>query len=147
VGKDKTKFAELMNLFLNGEYRVTQRSGWPLSICVEKHPALIGPYFKKILDYLDKPGIHEAVIRNITRLLQHVEIPKRFQGRVMSKCFDYISNPETPVAVKAFSLTVLDNLSQTYPEIKTELKTIIDERWEHETPAFRSRAKKILKKL
>ena len=47
VGKDKKKFAELMKLFLEGEYRVTQRSGWPLSICVEKYPELIQPYFKK----------------------------------------------------------------------------------------------------
>jgi hypothetical protein len=147
VGKDKEKFAELMKLFLQGEYRVTQRSGWPLSICVEKCPELIQPYFKKLLDYLDKPGTHEAVTRNIVRILQYVEIPKRFQGRVMSACFEFVSTPDTPIAVKAFSLTVLEHLAEIYPEIKPELKVIIEERWEHETAAFRSRARKIMKKL
>lgn len=147
VGKDKKKFAELMKLFLEGEYRVTQRAGWPLSYCVEAHPELIQPYFKQILDYLEKKDVHEAIPRNIVRLLQHVEIPKRMQGRAMNTCFQFIAEPTTPVAIKAFSLTVLDNLSKSYPEIKPELKLIIEERWEHETAAFRSRAKKILKTL
>jgi hypothetical protein len=147
VGSDKKKFAELMKLFLKGEYRVTQRAGWPLSYCVQKHPGLITPYYKHILDYLQKQGIHEAVVRNIVRLLQHVDIPKRYHGRVMNSCFEFISGHDTPVAIKAFSLTVLENLAGSYPDIKPELKLIIEERWPHETAAFHSRAKKILKKL
>lgn len=147
VGKDKKKFAGLMKCFLEGEYLVAQRSGWPLSICVEKHPELIHPYFKKILEYLDKPGTHEAVTRNIVRLLQYAAIPKRFHGRVMSACFEFVSTHDTPAAVKAFSLTILEQLAEEYPEIKPELKVIIEERWDHETAAFRSRARKILKKL
>lgn len=46
VGNDKVRFGELMQLFLKGEYRVTQRAGWPMSICVEKHPELITPLFQ-----------------------------------------------------------------------------------------------------
>jgi hypothetical protein len=49
--------------------------------------------------------------------------------------------------VKAFSLSILSNLSADYPEIRGELKIIIEEQWEHATPAFRSRAKKILKSM
>ena len=64
----------------------------------------------------------------------------------MTICFNYIQSNDIAVAIKAFSLTVLQNLSKDYPEILHELKTIIDERWEHETMAFKSRAKKILKR-
>ena len=147
VGSDKKKFAELMKLFLKGDRLVAQRAAWPLSYCVEKHPGLIQPYFKQILDYLDKPGKHEAVNRNIVRLLQYADIPKKFQGRVMNSCFEFITDHETAVAVKAFSLTVLEHLADNYPEIKAELKLVIEERWEHETIAFRTRAKKILKRI
>jgi len=42
---------------------------------------------------------------------------------------------------------VLENLSKQYPEIKHELKVIIEERWDYETAAFHSRAKRILKNL
>ncbi len=147
IGNDKQKFAALMQLFFKGEYRITQRAAWPMSYIVQEHPALITPYFKKLLDYLDKPGIHVAIIRNTVRLLQDVEIPAKFQGRVMSRCFDYVAAPETAIAVKAFSLTILENLSKKYPDIIPELKEIIESQWDNATPAFRSRAKKALKAM
>ena len=79
--------------------------------------------------------------------LEHISIPERFHGRVMNICFNYISSPEEAVAIKAFSLTVLEHLSKQYPEIRSELKTIIEDRWDYESAAFRSRAKKILERL
>jgi len=147
VGNNKERFAELMELFFAGEYRVTQRAAWPMSYCVKNHPQLIQPYFKKLLNNLDKKELHDAVIRNTVRLLQDVEIPKKHQGKLMKICFGYIQSNEIPVAVKAFSLSILHRLSKQYPDILSELKLIIEERWPHETAAFRSRAKKILKAM
>ena len=147
VGDNKDRFAALMTLFVGDEYRVTQRAGWPLSYCVERHPELIKPYFKQIVALLEKPATHNAVHRNILRLLQYVKIPKAYHGRVMNTCFEMVASHEVEVAIKAFSLTVLENMTVDYPEIKPELKLIIEERWPYETAAFHSRAKKILKKL
>jgi hypothetical protein len=147
IGSDKDRFAILMHLFFKGEYRITQRAAWPMSQVVKLHPQLIVPYFKRLLDHLDKKGLHVAVLRNTIRLLQDVDIPKRYHGRVMSRCFDYIAAPDTPIAVKAFSLTVLSHLSVSYPDIAPELRLIIGDQWENATPAFRSRARRILKGL
>lgn len=147
VGDDKRRFAALIRLFFKGEYRITQRAAWPLSYCVRAHPELIGPYFKPMLDNLGRKDIHVAVIRNTVRLLQDVSIPKKYHGRVMNTCFDFLQSAETPVAVKAFSLTILANLTRAYPDIRGELRLIIEEQWEHATPAIRSRAKRILKDL
>ena len=147
IGADKDRFALLMKIFLQGEYRITQRAAWPLSYCVRRHPELIARYYKQLLDNLGRKDIHVAVIRNTVRLLQDVEIPKKHHGRVMSICFDFVQAPETPIAVKAFSLSILGNLSADYPGIHGELRLIIDDQWEHATPAFRSRARKILKSM
>lgn len=147
IGNNKKRFAELMTIFFKGEYRVTQRAAWPMSYCVRNHPELIKPYFDRILKMLDRKGTHDSVGRNILRLLQDVEIPKRFHGRIMNTCFEIISSAEKPIAFKAFSLTVLSNLANEYPEIKQELKLVIQERWDYETAAFHSRARKLLKKL
>ncbi|OQP64512.1 hypothetical protein [Niastella populi] len=144
VGGDKERFAELMQLFLNGGYRVTQRAAWPMSICVEKHPALIAPYYKQIVPLLQKPGVHGAVVRNIVRLLQFVAIPRRYHGMIMNTCFEFIASVDTAPAIKASSLTILENLCALYPDIRPELKLIIEERWEHESPAFKMRARRIL---
>jgi hypothetical protein len=145
IGKDRDRFARLMRLFFKGEYRMTQRAAWPLSNIVRLHPGLITPYFKPLLDNLDKKDLHVAVVRNTIRLLQDVEIPAKYHGRVMNRCFEYVGSPETPIAVKAFSLTVLQGLSKKYPDILPELKLMIEEQWDTAAPAFRVRAKRILK--
>lgn len=147
IGNDQHRFNELLELFLHDEYRVVQRAAWPLSYAVMANPQLVKKHLGKILANLEKPGLHDAVKRNTVRLLQDIEIPPKYQGLVMNACFEYISSPTEKPAIKAFSLTVLQNLSGQYPEIKQELKTIIEDRWDHETAAFRSRAKKILNKL
>ena len=147
IGSDQKRFDELFKLFLNDEYRVVQRAAWPLSYCVINYPELIQKHFTKLVKNLQKPGIGDSVKRNSVRLLQHIAIPGKLHGEIMNICFNYISDPQEKVAIKAFSLTVLQNLCRQYPEIKQELKTIIEDRWDYETVAFRSRAKKILKEM
>jgi hypothetical protein len=145
IGNDQKRFDELFDLFLNDEYRVVQRAAWPLSYCVISHPQLIKKHFARLVKNMKKPGLGDSVKRNTVRLLQHIQIRGKFLGDIMNTCFDYLIDPKEKVAVKAFSLTILDNLSKQYPEIRQELKTIIEDRWDTETAAFRSRAKKILK--
>src|SRR4029078_8629095 len=76
VNDDQKKFDQLVKLFLKGEYRVTQRAGWPMSSIAIKHPKLIQKHLKNLLLNAQKPGLHNAVLRNTVRLLQFVEIPK-----------------------------------------------------------------------
>ncbi len=145
IGRDQKKFGLLMRLFFSGEYRVTQRAAWPMGYCVEANPDFITPYYKKLILFLNRKDVHPAVARNILRLLQKVEIPKKWQGEIMNSCFQFIENPKEAIAIKIFSLAVLGNLAKDYPEILPELRVVIEARWEMETPGFRSRAKKILK--
>ena len=143
VGNSQQRFDELFDLFLNSEYRVNQRAAWPLSYCVVDHPQFIKKHFAKLIRNLSRSNIHDAVKRNTVRLLQEIEIPKKFHGQIMDICFRYISSPTEPVAVKCFSLGVLHNLCKEYPEIRNEIKTIIDNDWQ-KTAGLRSRAKKFL---
>ena len=145
IGSDQKRFDELFHLFLNDEYRVVQRAAWPLSYCVISNPQLIRKHFAKLVKSMKKPGLGDSVKRNTVRLLQHIEISHEIHGDIMNSCFDYLIDPKEKVAVKACSLSILDNLSKQYPEIRQELKTIIEDRWDSETAACRSRAKKILK--
>lgn len=145
VGQNKARFKVLVEVYLAGPYRVTQRAAWPLSYCVERHPSLVIPHLKRLLDFLNKPGIHDAVKRNTLRLLQYCELPKRLHGRVADLCFQYLQNKREPIAVKAFSLTVLQRIVEVQPELGTELKIIIEDQLPYASPAFRSRAMKVLK--
>jgi hypothetical protein len=145
VGSSQQRFDELFALFLYDEYRVTQRAAWPVSYCAEAHPAFIKKNFAALIKKLRQPNLHDAVKRNTIRLLQYVDIPKKYQGPVMDICFGYVASPTEAVAVKAFSLTVLGNLAKLYPEIIPEIKLLIEDQLPHQTPAFISRAKAFLK--
>ena len=147
IGDSQQRFDQLFDLFLHDEYRVVQRAGWPLSYAAREHPKLIRKHFGRLIRNLQKPGLHNAVKRNTLRLLEHMQVPQKYQGELMDICFGYIADPNEKAAIKAFSLTVLENLAKQYPEINTELKTVIEDRWDYETAAFRSRAKKILAKM
>ena len=137
-------FDQLIQCFLSNEYRVAQRAAWAVSYVASKKASFIIPYIEDLVGQLTKKGVHNAVVRNSARILQQVDIPVALHGELMNTCFAFIEAHETPIAIKAFSLTILNNLAKIYPEIKPELQLIIEERWEIETPAFRSRAKKIL---
>ena len=140
----KKNFKELMQCFMADNYRLAQRAGWSLSWAARKKPEMIMPYIKDLVAQMQRTDVHNAVVRNSVRILEMVDIPEIFHGEVMNACFGFIETPSTPIAVKAFSLTTLFNLSKKYPEIGPELKLIIEERWDTETAAFRSRGKKIL---
>lgn len=144
---DKKYFRELMKCFLSGEYRLAQRAAWSVSWAARKKPELVTPYIKDLVAVLEKKEVHQAVVRNAVRVLEDLEIPEAFHGEVMNACFRFIETPVTPAAVKAFSLSILFNLTKHYPEIIPELKLIIEERWETETPAFKSRGRKIIAAL
>jgi hypothetical protein len=52
---------------------------------------------------------------------------------------------DEPIAVKAFSLTILENVCKKEPDLARELVLIINSQFTYSTAAYKSRAKKILK--
>lgn len=147
VGADHKRFAELVKVFLAGPYRVTQRASWPLSYCVEHNPTLIKPHLKKVLGFLQKQHEHDAVKRNILRLLQYIAIPKSLQGKTIDLCFHFLTNPKEPIAVRVFAMTVLANLAKENPDLKNEIIPIIEDQLPFGSAGFISRGKKVLKEL
>lgn len=147
VGADRKRFRRLMELFLRGDYRVTQRSAWIVNICAENHPELIHPYLQRMITRMQEPGVHDAVRRNVVRILQFVEVPERLLGTVATICFEYLSSSTQPIAVKAFSMIVLGNIARREPDMKRELQLVIERQLPYASPGFRACARKVLKKI
>ena len=147
IGKDASRFKELMDLFLFDEYRVVQRSAWIVSSCAENHPELIKPWMKKMLLKTQEKNVHDAVKRNVMRILQFVEIPKSLQGLAADIAFQFLANKNEAVAIRVFSMTVLLNLTHKEPDLKQELRLLIEENIPYEKAAFKSRGRNVLKSL
>ncbi|MBS1683100.1 MAG: hypothetical protein JST48_15415 [Bacteroidetes bacterium] len=147
VGSDRQRFSALIDAFLAGPYRVTQRLAWPLSYCVESNKEIITPYLGKILTLVQQPETHNAVKRNVLRMLQFIDIPIKQQGTVADLCFRFFTDMREPIAVRVFSMTVLANLAKKLPELKNEILPIIEDQLPYASAGFISRGKKILNEL
>ncbi len=144
IGTDPSRFQELIDVFIAGEYRLTQRAAWPLGICSQFHPELVDPHLAKLVDQLDRDDVHDAVKRNVTRLLQYVEIPPKPSGRILDVCFRLVDDPQEPVAVRVFAMTVAERIAHDEPELLKELGLIVDKHADTTTIAFRKRAEILL---
>ncbi len=122
IGDDKKRFKELMDVFLKSDFRATQRAAWPMSYVAIENPKLIYPYLSKLIKKLTEPGNHLAIPRNILRFCQEITIPEKHEGELVDACFKLIVSAESPVAVKAFAITVASGICKKYPELKRELR-------------------------
>ena len=147
IGSDRKRFAALMKLFLKGDWCVTQRSAWVVSICADRHPALIRPHLKAMIKRMQEEGVHNAVPRNMLRILQNTEIPRALQGRVAGLCFEHLASATAPVAVKALSMSVVARIARTEPELQRELRLVIEQQLPFAGAAVRARARHLLRAL
>ena len=143
IGTDPGRLTALVELLSEGKYRLTQRAAYPLSLIGKKQPQLLQPHLSHLIQKLQEPA-HPALHRNILRLLDDVEIPPEEYGLLADSCFKFLYDPESPIAIKAFSMTVLHKICLAEPELAEELCFYIEERLPYESAAFRSRGKKIL---
>jgi hypothetical protein len=145
IGQDPGKFAALADHFFGQDLLVAQQAITVMSFCADKYPILIKPYLDRIILQLNnQPSV--GVKRGILRILQHQDIPRDLQGLVADICFQYLAAQEPP-AIKAFALSVLANLARMEPDLNQELKLVIEDQMPYASPAFKSRANKILQAL
>lgn len=146
VSVSRQRMAELMDIFFNGPYRMNQKASWPMNIVADRHPEMLRPYLKEMIDNLEN-DLHDTVRRNTVRVLQFIDIPGELLGKAADKCFQYLGSNDEPVGVKVFSMTVLFNICLREPGLANELKLLIEDQIDTGSAGFKSRGRKILTKL
>jgi len=146
IGANQESFDELIDLFLHDDIKVTQRAAWLLSHCVDQHPWLIEKHIEAIILNLEK-DVNDAVKRNTLRVLQFMEIPEESMGILAEHCFNYLNSGKEPIAIKAYSMTILFNIVKVFPELKEELQMSIEDQLPFGSAGVKNRGNKILKAL
>lgn len=146
IGANDQRFAQLMDLFLHASYRITLRAARVVDDCVAAHPELIQPYLEELVQQLSKP-VHDTLKRNILRLLQDISLPEALWGEVADSCFGFLMDRKAAIAIKVFSMTVLSQIVRQVPDLKQELKLVLEEQLPYGSPGFVNRAQKVLKAL
>jgi hypothetical protein len=140
------RFDKLMQVFVEGPIRITQRAAWPISYCVEYSPRFLKPHYPAVIKFLELRNQTDAIKRNLLRALQFAKVPSRYQGRIADCCFTFLTGKE-PIAIKVFAMTVLANLATENQELKNEIVPIIESQLPFGSAGFISRARKIMRLL
>ncbi len=144
IDGDPVKFKELMGYFLGNTYRLSQRAAWAVNYCARQRRELIKPYFNKLVEQLERDDVHVAVRRNVARMLQFIEVPKRLEGRVYDACYNLLDDADQPVAVRVFALSTAAKIAKKEPDLLDELRLVATKYPALMTAGFRSRAKRVL---
>jgi hypothetical protein len=147
IGGSEERFEELMEVFFDGNTRKNQYAASIMIHCVDKWNYLLYPHVERLILNLQNPNLHDAIKRNTVRVLQDIEIPEKLHGTMAEIAFTYLQNPTEAIAIKVFSMTIVYNLTKKYPELKEELRFILEEQMPFQSAGFRSRAGKILRDL
>jgi hypothetical protein len=121
LGDSPKLFAELMECFMAGSSRVSQTTSWALSHIGEQKPELITPHHATLLAQLQDKSNQGAVRRNIVRIYQTCPIPEEIEGELYEACMSYMLDPKEAIAIKAFSMTVCEQIALKYPDLIPEL--------------------------
>lgn len=141
AGRDRRRFSQVVDFMTGGDAKLAARAAWVASYCVDEHPAWLAPHLVRLLDRAEMAGTHPAVLRNTFRMLQTAPISGELEGRVLSMALAALGGA-VPVAVKAFSMTVIKRLAAGYPEILSEVELLIAEQAPGASPAFHARARR-----
>ena len=142
------QISELVSLAFERDPLLSSRAMWVLGHCSDLDYDCIKPYHIKLVNNLKQKDLHNGVIRNTLRLFQKHPVPKETESFILDKCFDYIKNPTEAIAVRAFAITVVFNISMPYPELLNELLIILNHLSETEDgPGIRSRVKNTIKAI
>lgn len=145
---DNFQEKELVVLALDKDRLLSSRAMWVLGHFSDVDYSRVTPFLVKLIDNLKTPNLHNGVIRNTLRLFQKHPVPKKQESFLLDKCFEYIKNPSEAIAVRAFAMTVIFNISKPYPELLDELLLVLNDLSIHENgPGIRSRLKNIIKEI
>jgi hypothetical protein len=148
IGNDANRMAELMACFFDKEGRVSQRAAWAVGLIGAKQLQLIEPYLEQMLLKLKTPQ-HDAISRNTMRIMRDMqEIPNAVLGLAADVSFRFLENPSVAIAVRAFAMRVLAKVCKKEPELRDELRALIEDILEHDkAPGIVSAGKDVLKQL
>ena len=146
VGTSRKEVSGLLVMIFEEKDPIAWRAAWILDGSDELHPGLVGDRITGIIRKL--PDLESAgALRSLLRMLCRYEIPEEEQGLLIDLCFSYLMSELYPVAVKVHAMQIIYQHTLMYPELKTELKTVIEDQMENNSVGFKSRGRRIIQQL
>lgn len=142
-------FVKLLKYSGSADKKLAFRASWTLTKVCDRIPELIYPYLPQIVETLGMID-NESTLRSFLRILSlsdlgKINIPQH--GLLTDFCFNILNSGFSAIAVKAYSMEILYNLTIIYPELANELAASIRILMEDGSAGITARGHLIIKKL
>ncbi len=136
----------LYHLIQSDKPKLQWHAAWVFEHIFIAKPEIIKPYIKEIVSEFHTIE-NNGVKRHFAKILSLTDINNMATGIFINTCFEWLKSELIPVAVKAHCIQILFHLTQKYPDLKAELRIVLEEQIPFNSVGFKSRARKILKQL
>ncbi|MES2556275.1 MAG: hypothetical protein V4604_09000 [Bacteroidota bacterium] len=85
--------------------------------------------------------------RSLAKFFSFAGIPEEIEGEVTDALFQWILDPKVITTTKTFAVLALYNQTQKYPDLKNELRIVIEDQLDKNGVSFEKRAGKVLLSL
>lgn len=134
--QNQAEISELIS-FISDEhpYPFPEYASWILTHLARKNKALIEPFQHQLTDFLFETE-NQSVLRNLVNTLSGLKLTDYRESELVDLLISYIQNHENKVALQVYSMQVLLQFVQKYPELKQEIIEVIELNQEGKSPAY-----------
>lgn len=134
VGQPKL-FEQLWQIFLRDQEPLSRRAAWAIDIMNEKYPFILQTHIDQLMEVIQ--GFrHDGMRRHSLRIIESHHITPANIEKLTDICFRWLEDNTMPVAVKMYSIKILERIAGEEPEIIRELIDIIEIQMNEATPWF-----------
>lgn len=139
----------LMKFSLGTDSTLGFRASYTLIKVEENEPGFLKPLYGQMINSLSTI-VNESVSRSFLKIINMAgieSISESDHGRLAENCFNLLNNGRSAIAIKAYCMEALYNLTLLYPELAVELSASITRNMEEGSAGIKARGRQILKKL
>jgi len=146
IGSDKEKFDEMLMLALKDEYPLSMRASRVVVLSTFKYNSLINSHIPVLIKTLPNSKT-DCVKRSILKIF--AELPLHLDdesiGKLTDICFNLLNDRNQSIATRAFAIGVLIKVIKKFPDIRFELKAVLESVMQDGSVGLKSKCRKTLK--
>ena len=148
VIQNPNQIGEIISLIEKKEkYPFSEYGSWLLTHIVKLEPSLILPFEKQLVEIILNEIENQSVLRNCTNVLLLIPSITYKESELMDRLISFIKNSENKVALQVYSMYNLIEFVRKYPELKTEITSIVEMYFQERTAAYKAGVNKFLNRI
>jgi hypothetical protein len=146
VNNDQDKFDEILMLALKDEYPLSMRAARIVVLSSFKNINLIKPHTNILLKALSTAkvdGLKRSILKIFAEFPLHLDDDSI--GQLTEISFDLINDRNQSIATRAFAIGILAKVIRKFPDLKFEMKAVLESVLEDGSVGLKKKCSKTLK--